>query len=542
MTRRSPWGALAVSGLVLAVSTLACSKCGGGGGGLAVSGAVGVERVIPRGAVGAVIVPSLDGLGSKLTLVQGLKVTSFVGQLQGFEDGKQLGDALVGQLGLDVRSHEALEAAGVDGKRAGAVAMLISGFPYLALPVKDEAKFHAALEKLAKQRLGTTLSKDVKSEGSSVTLKAFFVKEGEAPRVGYVIAHGFALIANGEGVSKLAALATMAENDSLFGDRQFDAELATLPKNSDLVVYLPNGTPALVHAPVGSAVASVTLTPSELTVLVNATAKPNALDLAALTPQPGGKDLLGYLPRDAFVVARYQGDPSKLGAATKLAMGPYLRKAFDEAGFDVEAQALAHVLPGVVLSLSLSERPPMDKGMPQLDLRETNPFTYAHLSGAAAAKDKAAVLPALEKVATIAPKFGATMELRTRADGQQAMITSYSQGEGVHFAPKDDLVFFASPIQRLDALVKSDGKGGSPVTPLGDEALSVAIDLSRLSASVRALPESSWGLGGFAIKATTVRWLDATDDLKGISISLGAKEQRVQAKVRLTLGGAKSAP
>ena len=49
----------------------------------------------------------------------------------------------------------------------------------------------------------------------------------------------------------------------------------------------------------------------------------------------------------------------------------------------------------------------------------------------------------------------------------------------------------------------------------------------------------TWGLGGFAIKETTVRWLDATDDLKAISISVGAKEKAVQAKVQLTLGAAK---
>ena len=176
--------------------------------------------------------------------------------------------------------------------------------------------------------------------------------------------------------------------------------------------------------------------------------------------------------------------------------------------------------------------------MPSLDLRQTNPFTYAHLSGAAAAKSKDTVLASLEKVAALAPKFGAQMELRERPDGQKAMLTTYSQGEGVHFAPKGELLFFASPVQRLDALVKSDGQGASPVT-LGDDALNVAIDLSKLSASVRALPESAWGLGGFAIKATTVRWLDATDDLKAISISVGAKEKAVQAKVQLTLGAAK---
>lgn len=147
------------------------------------------------------------------------------------------------------------------------------------------------------------------------------------------------------------------------------------------------------------------------------------------------------------------------------------------------------------------------------------------------------MLPTFEKIAALAPRFGAEMTVRDRADGQKAVITSYAQGEGVHFAPKGELVFFASPVQRLEALVKSDG-AGTAVTGLGDEAVSVVIDLNKLAASVRALPESAWGLGGFAIKATTVRWLDATDDLKRVTITVGAKDKLVQAKVVLTLGGA----
>jgi hypothetical protein len=53
---------------------------------------------------------------------------------------------------------------------------------------------------------------------------------------------------------------------------------------------------------------------------------------------------------------------------------------------------------------------------------------------------------------------------------------------------------------------------------------------------VRALPESAWGLGGFALKPTTVRWLDATDDLKAITVTAGAKDGQVTAALVLTLG------
>jgi hypothetical protein len=31
------------------------------------------------------------------------------------------------------------------------------------------------------------------------------------------------------------------------------------------------------------------------------------------------------------------------------------------------------------------------------------------------------------------------------------------------------------------------------------------------------MPSSAWGVGGFAIKAGTVRWLDALDDIRAIT-------------------------
>ncbi len=519
---------------LLALALVAgCSKCGEP----KASSRVGepVERVLPRGAVGVVIVPSLAGAGQKLQILEALKVTGFAAQLQGFGDGKAFADALVGELGVDVRSPEALEKAGLDGSRSAGMAALVTASVYLALPVKDAQKFQGAIETLAHRRLGAGALSEQKF--GELTVRSFAPRQGEPAKLGYVLAHGFALITDGPGVGALPGFASMTETDSLMSDRGYMAELKALPKERDLVVYLPNGTPALMRAPFTSATGAVSLTPAGLSVLVNATWKGDPTELASLQPQPLSKSLLGYLPRDAFLVTRFSGDPAQLAPWLRQLMGPYLNRAFNEGEFDLTKE-LGQLQPGVVASLSLSERPPMDRGLPSLDLRQTNPFTYAHLSGVALAKSADTVLPTLEKVAGFAPKFGAQMELRTRDDGQKAMLTTYAQGEGVHFAPKGDLVFFASPVQRLDALVKSDGKGDSKVASLGDEALSVAVDLSKLSASVRALPESAWGIGGFAIKATTVRWLDATDDLKAVSLSVGAKEKVVQARLQLTLGPA----
>ncbi|MDP1827216.1 MAG: hypothetical protein Q8L48_28340 [Archangium sp.] len=506
-----------------------CGKCtkptSGAAGG-------GIERVLPRGAVGVVVVPALASAGQKLRILEALKVTAFAAQLRGFDDGKGFADALVGELGIDVRSAEALEKAGVDGTRGAALAVLVTGHAYLALPVKDAAKFHATLQTLAKQRLGAGAAGEQKF--GELTVKTFSV--GAAPKLGYVLSNGYALLTDAKGIEKLAGLAAMTDSDSLASDKAYAAEVEKLPKDRDVVVYLPTGTPVLAQAPFSAVTGAISLTPAGLSVLANASWKGDPAQLAALETQPS-RSLLGYLPADAFLVTRYSGDPSKLSAWSRQLLGTYLARAFDDGGFDLKTQVLDQLQPGVVASLSLSERPPMDKGMPSLDLRQTNPFTYAHLSGAAAVKSPAAVVPSLEKMAALAPKFGAEMSLRERPDGQKALITTYAQGEGVHLAPKGDLVFFASPVQRLDALVKSDGAGVA-MTGLGDEAVTVVIDLNKLAASVRALPESAWGLGGFAIKATTVRWLDATDDLKRVTISVGAKDRVVQAKVMLTLGGA----
>ena len=48
-------------------------------------------------------------------------------------------------------------------------------------------------------------------------------------------------------------------------------------------------------------------------------------------------------------------------------------------------------------------------------------------------------------------------------------------------------------------------------------ALTLVVDLQKLAAAVRQLPSSAWGIGGFAIKGTTLRWLDATNDLEAIT-------------------------
>lgn len=518
---------VAALGALLALA--GCSRCGGAKPPAEVS----VERLLPKGSVGVVVAPSVEVLGQRLAALQALKVAGFAAQLQGFRDGAAWGDRLVAELGLDLRSPEALEKAGIDGRRAAGAAVLLTGHVYLALPVRDASRLGAGLEQLAKRRLGATQAGE-RTVGSA-TLKTFSPPGGEA-RLGYLVTDGYVLLAADDSVGQLPGMASMPESDSLASDAVLKAALSRLGAPGDVYVWLPDGSVALQRTPLASVLVTATLTPTGLAVAADARWRGDAAQLKALEPA-AGPDVLGFLPRDAFLVLRHRGDPTRLTPFVDALLGPHVMKAFTEAGFDVKTQALGAVKPGVAVSLSLADRPPLDRGLPEFDIRRTNPFSYAHLSGVATVVDGAAARATLDQVAALAPRFGAQMRPAER-DGQPVLLTSWAQGEGVHFAVKGDRLLFASPVQRLDALLAADGAGGSPVAGLGDEALALAVDLTRLSASVRALPASAWGIGGFAIKPTTVRWLDATDDLKAVTLGVSAKGDAVQARLGLRLQSA----
>jgi hypothetical protein len=107
----------------------------------------------------------------------------------------------------------------------------------------------------------------------------------------------------------------------------------------------------------------------------------------------------------------------------------------------------------------------------------------------------------------------------------------------------------AAPRSRLDAALTSlAGKPGeNPVAEelrgtVKDPVLGVVLDLRKLSDAVKNLPSEAWGVGGFAIRATVLRWLEATDDLRAVTFSLSQKERALQAEISLKLTAAPSQP
>lgn len=520
---------------VLVLCSAACAKCGKSPAG-AVGGG-GVERVLPAGATAYVLVPKVEQLGEKLKLLEGLKVTNFASQAQGYDNAKQYVDAWVAELGIDVRSKEALDKVGVAADRSAGVAVMDDkGTALLALPIKDEGRIGSFLRTFATNRLGASMVED-KVEGA-VTVHRLTGAGG--PRLAWASANGYVLVS--PAFAKVGGWAARAEADTLAKDTSLPQSLGRLPSERDLVIYAPPGSKGVLATPFAHVVMVLSLGPKAFTLTADAPWGGDASSLSLFEPKPGAS-LLPLLPADAFFVARLGGDATALRPLIGMLLGPNLQRAFKEGGFDVSEQVLGNLKPGSVVGVSLAPTAKMGAGVPELDVRRTNPFSFFHLSGAAAAKSAEAVEPTLQKLAEVAPRFGAQMTLK-----EGAYVTTYSQGEGVHFAAKGDTVLFASPLSRLDALRSADGTGPGPVADaamkksLEASALAAIIDLRKLSDAVRELPVSAWGLGGFAIKATTLRWLDNTDDLEVVTVNIGTKAGAVQAEVKLSLAAKPAAP
>lgn len=518
-----------------------CSRCGS----KAPSGPPSeLTALLDREAKAVVLVPALGALGEKLAILEGLKVVTFAAQLQGFRDGKEYFSTLAGQLGVDLRSPQALKEGGVDPSRGLAVVVGEGDQAYSVVGVSDEGKFAALVARIAENRLGA--AKASKKEQDGVALRLFSESAGGEPVLGYAMTGGYAVVAAGGAVGQLPKLARLPTERSLAKDEAFAAVLKRLPAPHDAVAYLPASSSWAKRSQAGGGAVAVRLTQEALSFFSDFGWTGDAATLAALMPQKGAAaSQLDELPADAFLALRFAGDWAALSPRWSQLAGPFLEKAFEEAAIDAKSELFGNLAPGSALSVSLAPDVRLGAGVPQLDIRRTNPLTYVHVSGVAKVKDAAKATQTLEKLPALGPKLGAKIEPSERM-GKKVYLTTYSQGQGAHFALVGDTLVMGAPAPRLDAMLEraGGGKGESKFGALAepamrkhfdDRAFALVLDLRRLAQSVRELPSDAWGVGGFAIKATALRWMDALAELRAISWSASTRDNAVQSELSLLL-------
>ena len=531
LRRASPW-------LLLVLLVFAgCSRCGEKQGVLGAKTTT-PARFLPRGAQAALVVPDLGALGEKLARFQNLKLANFLAQLQNATSAESFVSSIMRQVGVDLRSRQAMEAAGIDPARGAGAAFLGGDQAFTVLGVKDEKILRDTFAKLARDRLGASQSAEQKVPGGTLVT---FSRPGVGPSLGLLFTEGYALLGAGPMVSQLSKYATLAADQSLTEEPLLSASLKRLPAERDFYAFLPGGIGFLVPA---GTTQSVTMTgvlgERAVTLRLDTPWPDTQASLAALIPQQAPEQL-GYLPEDSVFVARFRGDPSQLGGVWPYLVGASVTRAVQESGFDLKGELLDKLKPGVVAGVSLAPTVQLGAGLPSLDPRRTNPFRFVHMVVVGETKDAASLSATLEKVPAVAQRFGAEVKPED-LDGQRVYLTSYRQGEGAHFAIVGEKVVLAAPRSRLEAaLPRLKGPaGGNPVAEdlrgaLDGPVLGAVLDLRRLSDAVKALPSEAWGIGGFAIKATTVRWLEATDDLRAVTLGLSEKEKALQAELTLWL-------
>ncbi|HYH97248.1 DUF3352 domain-containing protein [Hyalangium sp.] len=538
--RASSWS------LLLLVVLAGCSRCGKEAGPAGPAGKPpSVERFLPREAQAAIVVQDLGALGEKLARFQNLKIASFLAQLQNAKSADAVVSSVMRQIGVDLRSRQAIEKAGIDpGKGAGA-AILAAGQAFTVLGVKDAKALEETFANLAKNRLGAPERKEEKAGGG--TLVTFSRKDAPTPQLGLLFIGDFVLVAPGTTVAQLPTFASQPPEKSLVDEPVLAASLARLPKERDFHVYLPGGTALVRPGTVQGVTVTGLIEERAVTLRADAPWPDTQESLAPLVPKEG-PELPGYLPADSFLVASYRGEPSTLGGVWPYIVGPYVARAVQQSQFDIKGEVLDNLKSGLSLGVALAPTAQFGSGIPELDIRRTSPFQYVQLMAVAEAKDAAKAQATLEKIPGIAGNFGAQVKPE-EVNGKRVYLTSYRAGEGAHFAEVGGKLVLAAPRSRLEAALTSlAGKPGeSPVAQdlrdaLKDPVFFVVLDLRKLADSVRNLPSEAWGVGGFAIRATALRWLEATDDLRAVTFSLSQKEKALQSEVSLKLTLAPSPP
>jgi len=543
--RASSWS------LLLLVVLAGCSRCGKDAGPSGPAGkAPTVERFLPRDVQMAIVVQDPGALGEKLARFQNLKIASFLAQLQNASSADALATSVMRQIGVDLRSRQAIEKAGIDPGKGAGVAVLVPGQSFSVLGVKDAKALEETFTNLARNRLGAPERKEEKAGGG--TLITFSRKDAPTPLLGMLFIGDFVLVAPGNVVARLPELASLPLEKTLVDEPTRAASLARLPKEHDFHLYFPGGTQVIRPGTVQGLTVTGRIEEQAVTLRADAPWPDTQESLAPLAPKDG-PDLLGYLPADSFLVARYRGDPTTLGGVWPYIVGPYVTRAVQQSNFDIKGEVLDNLKSGISLGIALAPTAQFGSGIPELDIRRTSPFQFVQLMAVAETKDVEKAQATLDKIPAISGNFGAQVKPED-LNGKRVYLTSYRAGEGAHFAEVGGKLVLAAPRARLEAaLTGLAGKPGEGVVAqdlqdaVKDSVLFVVMDLRKLADSVRNLPSEAWGIGGFAIRATALRWLEATDDLRAVTFSVSQKEKAVQAELSLKLtlaspGGQPPAP
>lgn len=488
---------------------------------------------------GVVVVPELGRLGERLALLPKLKLAQLAATLGGYPDAERFIGELTRAAGVDLRSRDSLLGAGIDP--AGSLVLFApeGGGPVAAVPVADREKLEAFLEKHAKTRLAAQQRATRSAGGHSLT--TWSAEGAAAPSLAFAFVDRALFVgANAAGLATLESVLQQSAEGSLARDERFAATRTRLGANEAFAFACPGSKNAqLLDLPYGAG-ASLSLSAKEASVSLDVPLDDALAKRLASLGTPAGAELLAHADPASFLIARIGLDPSALAPLA----GTLVPKAFQRALRQAQvapADVLASLKPGTLVTMSLAPTATLGT-TPVLDLTRTNPFHYLHLQAVGRAQDPEKARGLLEKTLAVAPRYGATI-VEGESAGAKTWTFNYHLGEGARIALKDDLALVTGGQGQLEELLARIAEKTPATleidpgakTSLESDGLALFVDVARLSASVRKLPDSAYGIGGFAIKAAVGRWLDAIEEIGSLRLSARVADRTLRAELVLSL-------
>jgi hypothetical protein len=169
-----------------------------------------------------------------------------------------------------------------------------------------------------------------------------------------------------------------------------------------------------------------------------------------------------------------------------------------------------------------------------LDWRVQSPFDSVQVAALAEVADKQRLLKALDAVAQALPKVGA-QAVRSGDDWQ----VTYAAGAGARFGVRE--ASGRAVAYLVGGGIAPESLGQQAQAPIeaalqGPAGLSVALDLGKLAAALRALPDSTYGSGpqSYIARSLVGQVVEPLKSLRG-SLQLQPTQEGLQASASLEI-------
>jgi hypothetical protein len=520
--------------LLTALTATACGRCGS-------RPPPPVERFVAADSAVTLVIPTLEGFARQSSDVLGTAST--------FPFGTTVRDArsvLAGRLGFDPFDAAAVAAAGLDPKRG----LALSGRSgprgpnapdvVLSLPVGGVEKLEATLSSMAKERLEAT---ERTVEPGTPEVIVWRTNTGGPIVLAYAIVERTALLSAGEAaVAAVRAAAAVPAGATLAELPAYQRASKALADGLAAKVFVPAGSPALQDLAQFKDGLAIGLRGAPDRLGISAAVPLGAREAALKAAVAGGRSaaLLGQLDPAAVLVVRGEGtagsatDPAELSAALALQNIPGAAGALvtDFVGSLAGSSAMAvSVLP--------------QQGKPaQLQAEPLRLFTAEILlSLSDPARMTAAIQRAVDELS------GGAKGKAKLAVGRNPWRFPVAGGEVAASVADGKLALAVGPAKTLEALLARSGSGFKGPTAASDEALrsptgGLFLDVPRLAAAVKALPEAAFGPGqqGVMLKSMADQWATSAERISAVSLASGLVEGFARGELLIEVRPAGAAP